>query len=225
MANTNLKKHPTSHDLSAEQRILAAARQEFSERGIDGGRMQAIANRAGVNKALLHYYFRSKGKLFEIIISGLLAEIWRQIHADLGAQPQTLDLRSTIRSLVSSYITVMSRQPEIPRILIRQLLNGDRNVRVVARSIIAELGDAPVRILSAFTREVKAGRMKKCDPVQLMLNIMGMVIITFLSQPVAEIVKQETGFGIIYDEKFYKSRIDFITDMVFDGIAVKERTS
>lgn len=219
------KKQIKGPDLSAEQKILAAARQEFSERGIDGARMQAIADRAGVNKALLHYYFRSKDKLFEIIIRGLLAEIWRQIHADLSAQPQALDLRSTIRSLVSSYITVMSRQTEIPRILIRQLLNGDRNVRVVACGIIAELGDAPVRILSAFTREVRGGRMRKFDPVQLMLNIIGMVIITFLSQPVAEIVKQETGFGITYNEKFYQERIDFITDMVFDGIAVKERRS
>jgi hypothetical protein len=63
------------------------------------------------------------------------------------------------------------------------------------------------------------------DPVQLIMNIMGMVIVTFLSQPIAEIVKQETGFGITYDEKFYKARIDFITDMVFDGIAIKERAS
>lgn len=63
------------------------------------------------------------------------------------------------------------------------------------------------------------------DAVQLMMNIMGMVIVTFQSQPIAEIVHRETGFSFTYDEKFYKSRINFITEMVFDGIAVKERRS
>ncbi len=214
--------HP---DLTTEQKILAAAREEFSERGIDGTRMQAIANRAGVNKALLHYYFRSKDKLFEVIIRDLVSGIWRAIRADLDRQPQALDLRSAVRSLVSAYITALSQQPEIPRILIRQLLNRDKNVRVIARTIIKEVGDAPLRIVAAFQREVKAGDIKKADPVQLMLNIVGMVIVTFLSQPIAEIVRKETGLSIPYDERFYKARVDSIADMVFDGISIKERTS
>lgn len=213
-----------SPDLSTQQKILSAAQHEFCDHGIDGARMQAIADRAGVNKALLHYYFRSKDKLFEIIVRDLVSSIWRQIHADLRVQSQAPDLRSVIRSLVSSYLSAMSQQPEIPLILVRQMLSRDKNVRVIAHSIIAEIGDAPSRIFSAFTREVKSGRIKKVDPVQLMMNIMGMVIVTFLSQPIVEIVKQETGLGITYDKKFYKSRIDFITDMIFDGISVKEKT-
>jgi AcrR family transcriptional regulator len=187
--------------------------------------MQAIADRAGVNKSLLHYYFRSKDRLFEIIIRDIASSIWRNIRTALDAQPQAPDLRSVVRSLVSSFITTFAQQPEIPRILVRQLLNRDKNVRVIARSIIKEVGDAPHRIFSAFNSEVRAGRIKKVAPVQLMMNIMGMVIVTFLSQPIAEIVRKETGFSITYDKKFYQERIDFITDLVFDGIAVKERTS
>ncbi len=212
-------------DLSAEQKILAAARQEFCEHGIDGARMQSIADRAGVNKALLHYYFRSKNKLFEIIIGSLVSEIWRTIHADLNAGPQGLDLRSLIRSLVSSYIAVMSKQPEIPRILIRQLLSRDGNVRIIAHGIFEEVGSSANRIMAVFRTDMKAGRIKKVDPVQLIMNIMGMIIATFLSEPIADIVREETGFCIAYDDKFYRARIDFITNMVFDGIAVKERKS
>lgn len=58
--------------------------------------------------------------------------------------------------------------------------------------------------------------------MQLILNIIGMVIVTFLSRPFAEIAQQETGFTISYDEHFYKARIESIVNMVFDGIAVKE---
>jgi len=49
-------------------RILDAAREVFVERGLDGARMQDIADKAGINKALLHYYFRNKEKLFELIL-------------------------------------------------------------------------------------------------------------------------------------------------------------
>ena len=52
-------------DLNTEQKILLAAKKIFVEKGLEGARMQEIANEAGINKALLHYYFRSKDKLFE----------------------------------------------------------------------------------------------------------------------------------------------------------------
>lgn len=54
-------------DLTTEQKILEAARKIFLEKGLDGARMQDIADKAGINKAMLHYYFRSKDKLFEQI--------------------------------------------------------------------------------------------------------------------------------------------------------------
>jgi|WetSurMetagenome_2_1015567.scaffolds.fasta_scaffold07670_3 TetR/AcrR family transcriptional regulator len=220
----NKKSHPAP-DLSAEQRIRAAALKEFSERGIEGARMQAIADRAGVNKALLHYYFRSKDKLFEIIIRDIAESIWRNIRVSLEERPQNLDLRSVVRLLVSSFINAFSQQPEIPRILIRQMLNKDKNVPVIAGNIIKAVGTAPKRILSLLDKEIRARRIKNVDRIQLMMNIMGMILATFLSQPVAEIVKQITGLGIVYDRKFYETRIDFITDMVFDGILVKEHAS
>ena len=54
-------------DISAEEKILAAAKKVFTRNGMDGARMQDIADEAGINKALLHYYFRSKDKLFQVI--------------------------------------------------------------------------------------------------------------------------------------------------------------
>jgi TetR/AcrR family transcriptional regulator len=209
-------------DLTTEQRILAAARREFCERGLDGARMQAIADRAGVNKALVHYYFRTKEKLFEVIIHDIASVIWRQIHKDLEARPGTPDLRSAIKSLVSSYIMTFARQPEIPMVLIRLLINRDKNFLPVVQSIIKAIGDEPQRIFSLFEKETKAGTIKKVDPIQLIMSVMSMIIITFLSRPIVEVLQQKTGLSITYDEKFYKSRVEFITDLVFDGI--KERS-
>ena len=58
-------------DATAEQRILAAAKKIFLSKGLDGARMQDIADEAGINKAMLHYYFRSKDKLFEMIFEDI----------------------------------------------------------------------------------------------------------------------------------------------------------
>jgi AcrR family transcriptional regulator len=212
------KPHPARPDLSTEQKILAAARREFSERGIDGARMQAIADRAGVNKALLHYYFRSKENLFQVIIHDIASTIWQQIHKDLEAQPGTPDLRSAIKSLVSAYIMTFARQPEIPMVLIRLLINRDKNFLPIVQGIIKAIGDEPKKIFSLFEKETKAGTIKKVDPVQLIMSIMSMIIITFLSRPIVEVLQQKTGLSVTFDEKFYKSRVEFITDLVFDGI-------
>jgi hypothetical protein len=149
--------------------------------------------------------------------------IWRQIHADLAAEgPKTPDLRSAVRSLVSSYIMTFARQPEIPLVLVRLLIDRDKSFLPTAKSIINAIGDGPKKIFSLFEKEIKAGTIKKVDPVQLIMSIMSMIIITFLSRPIVEILKQKTGVSITYDEKFYKSRVEFITNMVFDGI--KERS-
>jgi TetR/AcrR family transcriptional regulator len=205
-------------DRTTEQKILDAARQEFCEHGLDGARMQAIADRAGVNKALLHYYFRSKEKLFEVIIHDIVSVIWRQIHQDLEGSFGKPDLRSAIKSLVSSYIMTFARQPEIPLVLVRLLIDRDKRFLPTAKSIINAIGDGPKKIFSLFEKEIKAGIIKKVDPVQLIMSIMSMILITFVSRPIVEVLQQRTGLSITYDENFYKSRVEFITDLVFEGI-------
>jgi TetR/AcrR family transcriptional regulator len=208
--------------LTSEQRILAAARQEFCERGLDGARMQAIADRAGVNKALVHYYFRSKEKLFEVIIHDIVSAIWGKIHNDLDTPSPAADFRSVIRSVVSEYVRTFAAQPEIPMILMRQLINRDENFNLVAQSVLKAIGDGPSRIFSLFQREAAAGRIKKVDPIQLIMSIMGMIMVTFISRPIVEVLQKKTGISFAYDNEFYSARIDFITNLVFDGI--KERS-
>ena len=64
----------TDKDKSAEEKILKAARKVFVAKGFEGARMQEIANEAGINKALLHYYFRSKARLFEAIFDEAMSK-------------------------------------------------------------------------------------------------------------------------------------------------------
>ena len=72
---------------STEQKIFEAAHEVFTQKGMDGAKMQEIADRAGINKALLHYYYRTKEKLYEavvrVIISKALPAIWQVIESEL----------------------------------------------------------------------------------------------------------------------------------------------
>jgi TetR/AcrR family transcriptional regulator len=223
MAKIKSKKHLKPPDITTEQKILAAARQEFFERGLDGARMQAIANRAGVNKALLHYYFRSKEKLFEIIISGLVTTIWDRIRAELDTSPMPTNARTVISTLVSAYINTFARNPEYPLVLIHQLLHRDKNVPFILKQVITSLGDGPRRLIMLLESEIRAGRVRRIDPVHFIMNVIGMIMVTFFSRPAAEIIKQVSGLSISYNAEFYESRIQAITDMICEGILVKEK--
>jgi hypothetical protein len=115
-----------------------------------------------------------------------------------------------------------AHQPEIPLILIRLLINRDKNFLPTVQSIIRAIGDEPKRIFSLFEKETRAGTIKKVDPVQLIMSIMSMILITFVSRPIVEVLQQRTGLSITFDDTFYKSRVEFITNLVFEGI--KERS-
>src|SRR5436309_11093265 len=102
----NIKK-----DQSAEEKIIAAARKVFLSKGMDGARMQDIADEAGINKALLHYYFRSKDKLFEHIFMEVVAAFLPRIFAILESEATLFE---KIEQFCSEYIGQEIKTPYVP---------------------------------------------------------------------------------------------------------------
>src|SRR3954454_20198668 len=105
-------------DQSTEERILAAAQKVFLAKGMDGARMQDIADEAGINKALLHYYFRSKDKLFEQIFldvaSALLPRIFAILESDRG-------LFEKIENFCDEYISQLIETPYVPIFILNEI--------------------------------------------------------------------------------------------------------
>jgi AcrR family transcriptional regulator len=216
---------PQENSSATEQKILTAAEIEFSERGLDGARMQAIADRAGVNKALLHYYFRSKDKLFDVILEKAVTSIWEKINTELATSSPATDFKTAIHALVSAYIQTFSKQPHIPRILVRQLLNSDYKFKSIVQTVLSAIGNGPNKLYAIYQKDVTLGKVKAADPLQLIMNIMGMILVTFISQPISGFIQQKTGFSILYDDTFYRNRTEFITDMICNGIVTKDSQS
>jgi TetR/AcrR family transcriptional regulator len=210
---------------SAEVRILRAAREEFVERGLRGARMQAIADRAKVNKALLHYYFRTKERLYEAVLENILHTIGSALRSQLPTSDDKVDdIRALLRQIITVYITTFRLNPDFPRFMIREFADGGAHLPKIVNSFIAGFGDIPQRIYSLLQKEGAEGRMRPIVPFHIALNIVGMCVFTFIARPVLAIVDEHTSLNIKFDDKFFSDRINAIVTMACDGIFREQRS-
>jgi len=102
-------------------RILEAARKVFLEKGMAGARMQQIADEAGINKALLHYYFRSKEQLFRQVFEEALADMLPKVHA---AVLQPMRVQDKLKTFVRVYFEQVRAHPVVPLFVLHELQRG-----------------------------------------------------------------------------------------------------
>jgi TetR/AcrR family transcriptional regulator len=207
-----------SKSLSPETRILAAARAEFIERGLCGARMQSIADRGEVNKALLHYYFRSKEKLYEAVLQNVMQTLLGAVREQLPHETGQDDIRSLLRLVVTTYIKTLQKNPDFPRFMLREIVDGGDHLPVMVNELITSFGDIPLRIHRMLAAQVKQGTIRRVDPVHFALNMIGMCIFTFIAQPIVGVVSERVNLGIAFDDTFFADRIETILDMTFYGI-------
>src|SRR5262245_18627739 len=105
-------------DQSTEEKILNAARKVFRKKGMTGARMQEISDEAGINKALLHYYFRSKEKLFERVLHETLEEALPLLGKILN---EDIPLFEKIERYVHAHISIISKNEYLPAFVIQEL--------------------------------------------------------------------------------------------------------
>ena len=110
---------------ATELKILAAARKVFIRKGLDGARMQEIANEAGINKALVHYYFRNKQKLFEAVFIEAFGKFLPQVSEVIM---QEISLIEKIEAVVSRYIDFLQKNPYLPNFVLNELSHEPGNL-------------------------------------------------------------------------------------------------
>ena len=170
-------------DKSTEEKILDAARKVFVQKGLDGARMQDIADEAGINKALLHYYFRTKDKLFEMIFLETVGKIFPRFEMILLSD---MDFFDKIRQIVSSYIEVIIHNPNLPLFVLNEMNKnpefGIVDFFKVQRPVVIH------RFMEDIEKEVSKGTIKAVSPAHLLVNMMSMCIFPFVAKPVINIM-------------------------------------
>jgi len=211
---TSIKTQPQQETIDTEQKILSAARQEFIKNGLRGARMQEIADRAGINKALLHYYFRDKNSLYRAAVKSVIDTVLNGIAPIFSEETQFRDSESVVRALVRSYILTLRNNPELVGMLMRELSDGGSHLEAFLPAIIPFAN----QISKSFQVQVRKDLAAANIPLpHLMLNIMSMIWGTFLLQPMYMKILPSMGIKINLDDAFYEQRILFITNMIIDS--------
>jgi hypothetical protein len=144
--------------------------------------------------------------------------LWSDIQGEMNKHQEETDLRTLITAVVSVYITTFAAQPMIPKMIIREVTVESPVIFRVIGDAVSAINIAPTTIFSIYNRELAAGSIKPIEPVHFMMNLMGMCAAAFIVKPIAQYISAKAGKPMAFDRKFYRKRIEAITEMACDGI-------
>jgi TetR/AcrR family transcriptional regulator len=188
---------------STEVKIFDAAREVFQTKGLEGARMQEIADKAGINKSMLHYYYRTKDKLFEKVyqlsILKLLPQIATLLNEDMPLEPK-------LRNFASKYLEIVRANPDIPLFIVHEL---NKNPGRLQKFMLNELAKKIQPFLSQLREESKKGNTTDLPPEHLLVNMISLMIFPFIGKPVIKVVldMDEKAFNAFIDQ-----RLEFLPD-------------
>lgn len=193
------------YNKDTSEKILENAFEEFGENGYSGARMQSIADRAGINKALLHYYYKSKDALFELVMKKAFQLMIPKLMKTFNSDDSVIE---NIEKFVEIYIETITKHPQIPGFVIHEISNKpERLVRLIqSTEINFDL------LKSKIQMEMDEGKIRKMKPEQLIVNVMALCVFPFMAKPLI------TGLLLDGDKKAYKALIEERKSEVADFI-------
>ena len=196
---------------NTESIILEAAKSIFQAKGMDGARMQEIADKAGINKAMLHYYYRSKQMLFEAVFKNAFSLLAPQLNAVLNDDSS---IEEKVRNFSSNYISFIEKHPYLPNFVIQEL---NRDASFILK--MKENGGFPNldKFKKQVQEEVEKRRIKKINAEQLFINILALNVFPFLAKPLIKslVAVDEGGF-----EKIIEDRKTTVANFIINSIKI-----
>ncbi len=162
-----------------ESKILEAAKKIFILNGFEGTSMQQIATEAGINKSLLHYYFRNKEKLFAAVFSYAFQNFVPQIQEILTSD-STVFIK--IERIVSEYMDMLLKNEFIPAFILHEI---NRNPDGIF-TIMKETGINPEFFIRQFSMEIEKGHIRPVDPRHLIVNLIALCVFPFAARPLMQ---------------------------------------
>ncbi len=192
-----------------EAKILNAAKNIFQQKGMTGARMQEIADKAGINKALLHYYYRSKQLLFEAVFNQAFKIIAPKLGAVLNSD---LPLFDKIKQFTQGYISFVIEHPYLPGFIIHELnQNPEFAQQLTKKKHFPNIQKFQKQIEQA----VKMGEIKPISPNQLFVNIISLTVFPFVGAP---LLKGMTNLNDAAYNDLLNSRKTEVSDFIINAI-------
>lgn len=199
---------------STEEKILASAKKVFYQKGLKGARMQEIADDAGVNKAMLHYYFRSKQKLFDQVFSQSVRSITPQL---MDVFMEQSNLPTKIAHLVELTIDLFLEEPFLSNFIVNELsTNPEKLFQSILEYDDGLVGKVLPLISSQIQEGIEQGSIQSdLKPAELIVNILSLCLLPIMAQTVLQRMLD------IDDERmarFMAKRKQTVTQFVLDAI-------
>ena len=174
-----------------QNKIAETAREMFLEKGFDGVKMQELADRAGVNKGLLHHYFNNKQALFDEIFTHAIDQLFGKIQSSLAMQG---GLEAKINSIVDAYFDMLLANPKLPIFVLFELNKNPGKVQ--------ELFNAKrvAMLIEGLKKENK--KINEKNAIHIILTIVSLSVFPFMARPIVlKMVKNEENFSQLIAER------------------------
>jgi len=194
---------------NTRDRILGAAKKVFQSKGMAGARMQDIADEAGINKALLHYYFSSKAKLFEVIFKEAFSQFFPKINAAIDAD---IPLEDKIRFFCSEYIDMMKQNPFLPLFVLYEMNSRPKQF---AKEMWHNRQSPLQRFTIQIEKEVKKKNIRAVNPTELFINMLSMLVFPFVGKP---LWMAASGMDELAFNQFMEERKTSIPNFIIESL-------
>lgn len=189
-----------------ENKIIQAAKETFLKKGYKETNMSAIAAAVGLTRPAMHYYFRTKERLFQAVFGEILLSFLPKIKDLINAD---IPLEEKIGKIVDEYFVILTKTPELPLFLMKEATRDfDAFVKVAIGSNIVELGN---NVFSAIEEEMAAGRIKRVPLIEIFYTFYGLVTVPFMTLPVATQVFGEENITNTINNQWKSRIINYVT--------------
>lgn len=199
-AKTSKKSKPAKES-STEERIKEAARKLFTQKGFAAIRTRDIAEEAGINLALLNYYFRSKQKLFDLVMMENFQEFIKGITVNFTDETMTFDQR--IEGIVAAYVDMLTRLPDLPMFILNEIRGNPSKIAAKLNMEMAPMRQNLFKQLIASNKEGKTN----LEPFHFVANLVGLTVFPFIGRP---ILQRVTGVSEEQFEQYMQDRKELV---------------
>lgn len=198
-----------------KSKIISAAIKVFAEKGKHGARMEEIAGRAAVNKAMLYYYYTSKEILYKEVLKTLLGRITEKIIAGIQLViEKTNDPVKIVEGFIQTHNKAFAQNVVVTKVLLNAIVNTPEEFSEIMELLQRDL-EFPQKLMEIFEQGISQNNFRDVDPMQVFINIIGTNLIYFIAKPIAEIIFK---LDVQDEQSFLKKREDSVVDLLLYGL-------
>ena len=200
----------TENDKLTEEKIFEAATDVFVDKGMDGARMQDIASHAGINKALLHYYYRTKDQLFNAVFEKIAGKVLKKFAPVFE---DNLSLEEKIRFFFKEHITFLQENPKLPAFVLNEINRNPTRIKKLLKNVHFET--LWLKLYEQHKSELEKYNITEDTLAQLMVSIAALSVFPFAARGLIEGILDKVGVDF---NDYIEQRKEFAAEFVIRAI-------